>query len=184
MDMSNPYRPPYVDELWASDRAYAQSIGARYVFLGGHRAFGGVNVQEKQYDIITLMYYSARRQQLGNELERRFSGASGSFWGEERHKRLMSSRLMVTAHQDDKPWSEPIRFMLAGCYALPLLSETCQDASYWVPGQNYLAAPLNDLANQAALVLQHDILRARIGATAWRLVCVERPFRQEVEAAL
>src|SRR5260221_413488 len=69
MDMSSPYIPPYVDEVWASDRAYAKHIGAKYVFLGGHRAFGSVDVLNKQYDIVTLMYWSGRRQRLRGDLQ-------------------------------------------------------------------------------------------------------------------
>jgi hypothetical protein len=189
MDMASPYMPWFVDEVWASDPAYARSIDAKYVFLGGHRAFGGINVQAKQYDIVTLMYYSGRRQRIGSELKEyvrdyRLADIEGGLWGDERHQRLMQTRLMVSAHQDDKPYSEPIRFMIAGCYALPLLSETCEDSGYWVAGQHYAAEGLDQLTIRASYLLDDAVCLARMGAAAWRLVCVERPFRSQVEAAL
>jgi len=185
MDMSSSFVPSYASEVWASDRAYASSIGAKYVFLGGHRAFGSVDVRDKPYDIVTLMYYSGRRQRLAGELQGyRLADTHEGLWGNERHERLMSTRLMLSAHQDDKPYSEPIRFMLAGCYALPLLSETCEDSGYWVAGQHYASQSLDSLVNHAGYLLDDPVCLARYGAAAWRLVCVERTFRQEVEAAL
>lgn len=185
MDMSNPFVPSYVDEVWASDRAYATHIGAQYVFLGGHRAFGSVDVKHKEYDIVTLMYFSGRRQFLQGELKTfALADCDGGLWGEERHKRLMQTRLMLCAHQDNKPWCEPIRFMLAGCYALPIVSEWCADSGYWQDGGHYAAGPLDQLTGLARLLLSNTPLMARLAASAWRLVCVERPFRQEVEAAL
>src|SRR5512140_410819 len=185
MDMANPHVPFYVDEVWASDPAYARSIGAKYVFLGGHRAFGSVDVQSKKYDIITLMYWSGRRQNLRFDL-RDFSNAdqTGGLWGDERHEKLMQSRLMISAHQDDKPYSEPIRFTIAGCYALPRLSETCEDSGYWEKGKHYLSASLASLGDTARSVINFPAMLANVGAAAWRLVCVERDFRAQVEAAL
>jgi hypothetical protein len=185
MDMSSPYIPPYVDEVWASDRAYAKHIGAKYVFLGGHRAFGSVDVQDKRYDIVTLMYYSGRRQRLTSELQGyRLADTHEGLWGNERHERLMQTRLMLSAHQDDKPYSEPIRFMIAGCYALPLLSETCEDSGYWKAGKHYSAQPLDSLTDHAAYLLGDPVCLARYGAAAWRLCCVERDFKSQVEEAL
>jgi hypothetical protein len=187
MDMANPMAPACVDEVWASDRAYARKIGAKYVFLGGNRAFGAVSVTDKQFDVVTLMYWSGRRQVIRGALSTLTSAdKEGGLWGEERHKRLMQSRLMVTAHQDDQPWSEPIRWMLAGCYALPILSEACLDSGYWEPQSHYHVAPISELGIMARLLLQkqNGPALARVGASAWRLVCIERPFRQEVEAAL
>lgn len=186
MDMSNPFRPPYVDEVWASDKAFAEQIGARYVFLGGHPAFGGVDyTRPKQNAIITLMYLSGRRQALIGGLAGLSCGdAPNGLWGEERDRHLKASRLIVSAHQDDYPWSEPIRFMIAGCYAMPLLSETCQDSGHWVDGFHYESATLNMIPAKARFMLQDDLKLRRLGAAAWRLVCTERPFRQEVKAAL
>lgn len=187
MDMSNTYTPPYVNEVWASDRAYAKHLGAKYVFLGGHRAFGSVDVLNKQYDIVTLMYLSGRRQPVAGELQGyRIADKEGGLWGEERHQRLMQSRLMVCAHQDEKPYCEPIRLMIAGCYALPVLSEDCDDSGYWQAQEHYFSASLGELGIMTRLLLQPQNNRslARMGAAAWRLCCIERPFAQEVEAAL
>lgn len=184
-DMSHPAVPPGVDEVWASDRAMATAHGARYVFLGGHRAFGSVDIRHKRYDYITLMYWSGRRQQIRGDFQGLSCGdGPQGTWGADRHVRLMESKLMVSAHQDEMPWSEPIRWAIAGMYALPLLTETSRDPGHWHEQTHFLSADLRDLGNLTHMVLHEDAIRARLSAAAWRLVCVERPFRESVlEAA-
>lgn len=187
MDMSNPFKPDYVDEVWASDSAFAAYIGARYVFLGGHRAFGSVNVRAKQYDYITLMAPFGRRMGLFATLETRGLSCAdlpGGTWGDARHERLMQSKLMISCHQDEYPWSEPIRFMIAACYGLPIMSEACQDAGAYISGTHYAGSSLERLANWAELLLVDEPLRLRLAANAYRLVVTERPFRLCVEEAL
>lgn len=182
MDMSNPFIPPCVDEVWAADRAIAKQQGAKYVFFGGHRAFGSVDVCHKEYDIVTLMAPMARRAKLFEELRQFKSADNGSLWGEERDQRLRHTRLMLMAHQDDYRWVWPPRMMLGGCYALPMLCEECDDPGYWGGACEF--APLHELATKARYLLQDDVRLARMSAAAWRLACVERPLRKEVEAAL
>lgn len=187
MDMSNPFKPDYVDEVWASDPAFAASIGARYVFLGGHRAFGSVNVRARQYDYITLMARMGRRMGLFAALEARgLRGADlpGGTWGEARHERLMQSKLMISCHQDEYPWSEPIRFMIAACYGLPILTEHCQSGGGYYQADAIAKGSLEELPTLAVQLLGNEVARSRLAANAYRLVVNEHPFRREVEAAL
>lgn len=180
-EMASPQSPVQADEVWASDRAMAASIGAKYVFLGGHRTFGSVDQRSKQFDYITLMYWSGRRQGLRHALQ---SLSCGDGPRGERHERLMASRLMISAHQDDSPWIEPLRYTIAGCYALPHLAERSQDSGLWIPSQHFVEASFEDLAVYARILLDDDVRLARLGAASWRLVCVEHSFKQEVLEAV
>lgn len=187
LDMASPVVPACVDETWCSDRAIAAQYGFRYVFLGGVESFTALTACEKQYDLITLMYWSHRRQPLRGQLSS-FSVADWQqgYWGAERDRKIAQSRLLFSAHQDDQPWCEPIKFALAGMYAIPLLSETCADSGYWVAGQHYFAAPFERMADYAHMLLrsEHATTLARVAANAWRLVCRERPFRKTVLEAV
>jgi len=183
-DMANPYVPRCVDEVWTSDGSIARLLHWRYVFLGGHPDFANAEPLAKQYDIVTLMAPLPRRTRLLDELKVFTNADTGNLWGVERDLRLRQSRLMVMCHQDEQAICEPPRMMVGGCYMLPMLCETSKDAGYWIAGQNCLMSPLETLSEQAALILQHKGLMARIGAAAWRLTCQEHPFRQEVEASL
>lgn len=186
-DMSNPYAPDCVNELWASDGLFAREYDAKYVFLGGHRAFGSVDVTRKNYDYITLMANFGRRTWLFNELARlglSCADISGGTWGEERHERLTKSKLLVSCHQDDAPYCEPLRFMIASCYALPILSEQCADSGAYVAGEHYGTAPLRDLPFFAAILMKQPLSLATLAANAWRLACVDRTFEKEIRMAL
>lgn len=176
------------DEIWASDTLLAEQVGGRYVFLGGVETFANVNVlRRRDYDLIALMYWSPRRDGLRHELLEEgltLVDPNGNCWGEWREQALNSSRIMLNAHQDEYPWCEPIKFCLAGMYGLPLLSETSAGSGYWEPGFHYISAPLADLVTWAKYLLTDDVALARLGAHAWRLVCRDHTFKQEVEAAV
>jgi len=182
-DMSNPHVPRCVDEVWTSDRSIAKRFGWHYVFFGGHRSFGSLSVN-KNYDVITLMAPLPRRAELFRELQRFNLADTGNLWGEERDERLRESRIMLMCHQDDQPICEPPRMMIGGCYALAMLCEWSADSGYWVQGEHYVGVNFEDLVDTVTLMLLDPVRLARFGAAAWRLVCVEHPFVQEVQAAL
>lgn len=178
---------PKADETWVSDAALARSIGARYVFFGGHPLFSGFNETDKHWDIVTLMAWFGRRMDLLTAIKN--SGLSladpptyGGHWGEKRVERLTGAQVLLTCHQDEKQWCEPIRFCLAGMWALPIVTETCADAGIW--NDLILQAPMGELVDTVKLLLTDPVRQVRMGAAAWRLCCVERTFRQEVERAL
>lgn len=174
------------NEVWASDRAMADAQGAKFVFLGGHRAFGTVNQNRKYFDYITLAANFGRRTPILYNLEQSLTCADvdGGTWNDTRHNQLQSSRLMINLHQDDLRWSEPLRFMIAASYALPLLSEPCADPGLYQSGIHYLECDPQEMPVYAKWLVQHDVLTARLAANLWRLVCAEKPFKQCVLKAL
>lgn len=177
--------PPGVDEVWTSDQHVTALTGAKYVFLGGHRAFAQLRVLHKQYDFISLMAWFGRRTGLHDQLHGLINAdVPGGTWGDERHARMNQSHAMISAHQDENTYLEPPRFMLAGCYALPLISEHVTNGGYWKAGEHYLDVPFTHIGCVLRSLLGDEVRMARLGASAWRLVCVEHPFKQEVERAL
>jgi hypothetical protein len=183
MDMSNPFIPACVDEVWAADKAIADIQQAKYVFLGGHQAFGSVNVRAKHYDIIHLMAPMPRRHDLLRQLNREFTIAdTGDLRGAERHERLRASKLMVMAHQDEHRWVMPPRMMIGACYALPMICEECVNPGHW--GDVISFVPLDRIVSHARVLLEDDVKLARMAAKAWRLVCRERTFASQIEEAL
>ncbi len=176
-----------VDAIWASDTLLAAKLNCPYVFLGGVETFARVNVlHRKDFDVVSLMYWSPRRDGLRHQLiEGGISMAdpNGDCWGERRETALNSSRLMINAHQDAYPWMEPIKFCLAGMYGLPLLSETSPGSGSWKASQYFIEVPLDRLADWVKYMLTDEILLARLGANAWRLVCRDYPFKACVRKA-
>jgi hypothetical protein len=183
-DMSNTSVPDVVDEVWAADRGIATQFDFKYVFFGGHRSFGNYRVLEKKWDIITLMAPLPRRAHLFLALKKYKLADTGSLWGEQRHTRLLESRLMIMSHQDEFKWVWPPRMMIGASYAIPMLCETCVDPGYWIPGVHAEFAPMERIPEVARCLLSDDVRLARLGAAAWRLACVDRPFKKNIEEAL
>lgn len=177
---------PYgIDEVWCSDAEIARTTGARFVFLGGNRQFAGQLKSAKQWDLITLMAMFGRRTGLPVDLaDLSWADVPGGTWGDERHQRLMGSRIMLSVHQDDYPYIEPLRYALAGCYALPLLAEAAARYTYYKLNYHFVPAQFFEIPTLARYLLKDEVRRMRLGAALYRLVCIEHPFQQEVEAAV
>lgn len=174
-----------IDEVWCSDAEIARVTGSRFVFLGGDRQFAGPLQSAKQWDLITLMALFGRRSGLQHDLRNViWADVEGGTWAEERHKRLMGSRLMLSVHQDDLLYTEPVRYMLAGCYALPLLAEQSANYGLFKPHYHFIPTPLFEIPTMVQYLLKDEVRRMRLGAALHRLVCIEHPFKQEVETAI
>ncbi len=102
-----------------------------YMPLGIHEELGHPGAfSDKYYDLITLSCYSNNRSWLFNtphELKSVIQGCSlaTNAWGETRDKYLTESKFMLNIHQDGLPYIEPLRFVLAAAYGLPLITEYC-----------------------------------------------------------
>lgn len=186
-DIATSYMPSFVDDVWTSDRAFALETGMKYVFLGGHPKFADPALpRTSQYEVISLMYWYGRRSRLKTAIQARFSLADpdSDLWGEARHKALYSSQVMISAHQDEKPWSEPIRFLLAGSYRLPLVSERCADAGLWTPGLHFEHTDLMNIPGVVEELLSDYSRRKALAENAYALLALVHPFAREVEKAL
>lgn len=191
LERFNPEQPIesykyHYNEVWASDKAMADVQGATFVFLGGHRAFGNVNHSRRNFDYITLAANFGRRSPILHNLSQQLTCADmdGGTWGENRHNRLMQSKVMINLHQDDLLWSEPIRFMLAGAYAMPILSEPCQNPGVYESGVHYLTCTADEMPQFTRWLCQYDVIAAKVAANLWRLTCVDKPFKKCVLEAL
>lgn len=177
--------PPYVDEVWCSDAQMSANTGARYVFLGGHRELAGIVQLEREYDLIMLMAIFGRRNVLMQGLRQfRVADMAGGTWGNERHYRMRKTALMLSAHQDEMQYLEPPRFMLAGCYGLPIITETVADGGHYRRNVDYLDGSLDALPGLAWGLLHDEVRLSLMGRAIHHLICHDRPFRREVEAAL
>lgn len=178
---------PGVYETWAADPWYAMHIGARFVLLGSHPGLN-LNPADRDdhfdYDVAFLAYMGPWRRQIveGMFVNRRFALAPNG-WGEERHRILSKTRLMVQIHQwDEFACIAPQRFAIAAAYKLPLLSEAVNcEIKEIADGVKY--AEYGHLSESA-----HDLLDSGgvwyLGEKLYQALCVEHTFRREVEAAL
>jgi hypothetical protein len=198
-DMSNPFVPPQVDEVWAADSAIAVQQHAKYVFFGGHQAFPSYaarredgtlgafsfSVRPKKWEVITLMAPLPNRAAFMADLRANFALAdTGSLWGSDRLERLMQTCVMVMTHQDSARYVWPPRMMVGACHAMPMLCETVYDPGWWYDYGACQFAPLQNMIERIKCLLGDKVKRARLGAAAWRLACVERTFKGEIERAL
>lgn len=123
--------PTYFDEMWVSDLHLFQMVNnpkCKYVVIGGHPGLGEFSFYEpKTYDFAHMSYAYGRREAMYDELRRMGYSLAPNGWGEERHKVLKSSRAMLCFHQDDMPVIEPLRYVLAACYGLPIIAEASEN---------------------------------------------------------
>lgn len=123
------HRNGKVDVTLVSDVELAKRTGFRYIPLGGHPELGSVSADDKVYDFAHLMAYTYRRShsKLFNHVtpKSEYDGMKIApvCWGEERDVALKATKFMLSVHQDDHLYLEPLRCTLAACYGLPILSE-------------------------------------------------------------
>lgn len=179
-----------ISRIWASDKRYAEQIGAEYVPLGSHAglAHGYIdNGVQKVYDVALLAYLGPpRRAQMVGRLQSAGIVIAPNGWGQERHNYLQASRAMLHIHQHDGIQTvAPQRWALAAAYGLPLITETLIDRGIF-GNSNMLMCNYEHLPEFVRMwTLRNE---ARIledfGRALHQLLCVERTFRGNVEAAL
>lgn len=138
-----------IDAVIVSDKHLAKETGFHYVPVGGHPEFGGLG-DSRIYDIVHMTCYSYRRSPLyygpGKEREEVYGvRAAPNGWGEAKHNLQLSSKFMLNIHQDADPFIEPLRFVAAACYGLPIITEMVIDAFPYREWKDYIQASLDDL---------------------------------------
>lgn len=181
---------PGVERIWASDRWYAEAIGAEYVLLGSHPGLAEgytENSNGKTFDAAVMAYLGPyRRNNMVNRLRDAGVTIAPNGWAQERHDILRASRSMVHIHQwDNIQTIAPLRWALTAAYELPLISETVIDGGVFGYGHMLLT----DYANMERFVpmwvrRNEAHILADYGRALHQLLCVERTFRRCVEAGL
>ena len=126
----------YIHKTIVSDPELAITNSFVYVPMGGHPELGEPGtLDNKEYDLIHLACFSYRRGFMFHTpsdpkaILGTFSVARNC-WGNERHKCLKASRIMLNIHQDEDKFIEPLRFVLAAAYGLPIVSEHTSKSIY------------------------------------------------------
>jgi len=173
----------FTGEVWASDKAWADEHGAKYVLMGSHEDLSpheGSSLQT--YDVTMLGYMTPRRQAVKDKL-------SGLKWpidypghdAVERDEVLASTNVMLHVHQhNNAPYIAPQRVTIAAAYMMPLVCETVRD-----PGDLKDVVKFGNYVNIPKLVKAFvDADRNEAGDRLFNYLCRERPFRTCVEEAL
>lgn len=180
-------RPPGVSEMWTMDPWHAERIGAKYVPIGSHPALRqSVTDEPPVYDIALMAYQSNRRQLITRDLQRAGFRLAPNAWAGERDRILGRSRAMLHIHQHDSvPGMAALRVALAAAYQLPYITETVSD--WGVFGYSHLLscnyANMVDFARMWLHRNEAHILED-YGRALYQFLCVERPFRSWIEAAV
>lgn len=171
---------PGVSETWASDKAFADTIGARYVLMGSHPGLMNYApiARDGKYDVIMLSYMTPRRQQMAVWLREKGLTLAPNAWGLERHNLLMQSRVMLHVHQNNHRYIAPQRWALAAAYKLPMVSETLEKRMDFGHSQ-LLVSDYTDMPDYIRHWTQQDIL-TYYGEALHQYLCFDRPFAREV----
>lgn len=186
-DKSDLTIPPGVAEVWASDKWYAEIIGARYVPLGSHPGLMQSEAAAVEgFDVAPLSCQSqdGGRQHMLDLLTQRDVTIAPNAWNPDRDRYLKHTTAMLHIHQWRKVRTvAPLRYAIAAAYALPLISEQVE---------------ARDIFDGVALFCEYDAMPDYVatmtrryqaelkerGQALHELLCNERSFRKNVEAAL
>lgn len=171
-------------EVWASDKAWADEHGARYVLMGSHPDLAPYPVVPvpTDYDVTMLGYMTPRRQNIKDKL-------SGLRWpvdypGHDAISRddiLRKTNIMLHVHQHEgAPYVAPQRIALAAAYSMITMSEACPgagDLEKYVAQLDYKDIP-------GAVRITLDSGDAGYSTELHDYLCIERPFKSCVEEAL
>lgn len=174
------------DKVIVSDRRMAIDAGLDYVPLGSHKGLGEPGTQ-KRWDVVHLMCYSLRRAFMFEYLtpRKQYNGitVAPNGWGDVRHKSLQESRFMLTIHQDEHKYIEPLRYALAAAYALPIVSEDSFDF-YPYSSDDVLVVPGNIRVLYKVVIMARRMYQehAAAGVALRKKMCGPLSFRKCLEA--
>lgn len=112
----------FCDEVWVSDPSMADETMLRYVTLGSDYGLGEPAWENKHYDFTHMSVTIPRRVHIYKE----FNNIGPNCWPWDEPSRdevLKASKFALNVHQDNFPFSEPLRFALFAAYGLPVISE-------------------------------------------------------------
>ena len=176
--------PPGVSRVWASDKWYAEKIGAQYVPLGSHPGLAGPATTEETFDVAPLSYRTGRRNAaFGAMIERGLTIAPNA-WGDERDALLKASSCVVHVHQHERvPTVAPLRYAIAAAWHKPLISESVYDRGIF--GDCVLYADFDALPDYTTLMVRRypELLQAKADELHDTL-CISSSFKSFIEKAL
>lgn len=175
--------PPFVSRVWASDRWYAERIGAEYVPLGSHPGLAG-GASAVTHDVAPLAYRSGRRSHTIDRLIERGLSIAPNAWGDERDSLLKGCKTILHIHQHDRVATvAPLRFAIAAAWHKPLISEQVHDRGIF--GTSVLYADYGDLVGYTELMVKRypHLLESKADELH-DMLCVSNSFRSFVEDAL
>jgi hypothetical protein len=175
----------FTGEVWASDKAWADEHGSKYVLLGSHPGLADGEPLEPLYDVTMLGYMIPRRQAIKDALsDLRWPIDYPGHDTTERDTILLRTRLMLHVHQHEgSHYIAPQRIAIAAAHHMPVISETVKDAgdlNRVITFRDYV-----DLIPEVAQQLSEaDSYLKSIGEEIHQYLCIERPFRTCVMEAL
>jgi hypothetical protein len=176
---------PGLDEVWVSDRWYAQKIGARFVPFGSHPDL--ITVKNAPgagaSDVCTLSYaqYGSRRWITEKRLKEQGVTLAPNGWDGDRDSVLENSRLMMHVHQRaDFPCIAMQRFAIAASARIPLVSETINNPFPLVDGEDVFMVDYGDLSN----TIKHYLENPPVADGLYQKLCIEYRFDKVVRNVL
>lgn len=166
-------------EVWASDKAWADANGAKYVLMGSHPGLADGEPLEPWHDVTMLGYMIPRRQAIKDQLSGlRWPADYPGHGTPERATVLLRTRMMLHVHQHENSlYCAPQRIALAAAHHMTVVSETVTD-----PGDLAEYVTYADYAKIPATVKR--VLKKNGDRGLHEFLCVERTFRKCVEEAL
>lgn len=176
--------PPGVKQVWASDRWYAERIGARYVPLGSHPGLVGTAQTDERFDVASMCYIWGRRGAALNAIKDRGLTIAPNAWGDERDALIKASSTMLHIHQHERVHTvAPLRYAIAAAWHKPLISESVYDTGIF--DKAVLFADFDELDGYAEMLVRRysDLLQHKADELH-ELLCIKNSFKSFIESAL
>lgn len=177
--------PTYVDQVWISDKLFAESMQSdriRFVPMGSDAGIGNQERREQVYDFAHMSYLNGRRQPVFDTVFDMHIAPNA--WSPEREDILSRSRCMVNIHQSDHLIGEPLRFAVAAANNIPLISETITEAFPMEAGIHYISCGLSEMPQ---IIRSYCNDRSgelpRYAENLFELLCIKYRFKDNVTKA-
>lgn len=177
-------KPSFVTDVWASDRWYAERIGAQYVPLGSHPGLCSTAQTDQTFDVAVMSYIWGRRGTILDNVRKAGLTVAPNAWGEERDAILKASSVIMHIHQHEKVHTiAPLRFALAAAYRKPLMSESVFDVGIF--SDSVLFADAEELDGYTAMMMRrYPQLLAHKADLLYETLCIRNTFRSFIQKAL